>query len=135
MVSGQVARADEVADVATKWGLIGTWRLNCGRPAGPQNPGVAFSVQDGKVIEERDSGETRLSGEVKSAAIRPDSALILVIAYPAIRQTREIIEIRYGRDTRRIQSDRNLETNEHAVENGRFTGSDEMTPAVQLCER
>jgi len=72
-VAPQASFAQSNADVVRSRGLLGTWRLDCTRPASRTNPDFKYVVRDGKLFHDRDLGDkTDSAGRV--AALELDLA-------------------------------------------------------------
>ena len=85
------APAETVAETARKWGLIGSWSLDCSL-APDRNRGtmLTYEVASGdRVVHRRNFGDTRDESEVVTAAVSSDGMLNLRVFFPALKQTRE----------------------------------------------
>ena len=84
------AAAQSVADTATRWGLIGTWALDCSMPASGSNGYLTYAVRGaGKVAHEREFGDRRDTNDVQQARTGIDGTLDLVVHFPVLNQTRK----------------------------------------------
>ena len=84
------ASADDAADVARGWGLVGTWAMDCAKPPkkGEGNT-ISYEVSSsGGLIYRRDF-DAADSNEVIEARVEPDHTLVLSIAMPQFNQIRE----------------------------------------------
>ncbi len=50
------AQAQSAAQAAREFGLIGTWAIDCGKPASRDNIQVTYAVKGGDVVLSRDGG-------------------------------------------------------------------------------
>jgi hypothetical protein len=92
------APAETVAATARKWGLIGTWSLDCSL-APDRNRGtmLTYQVASGdRVVHRRNFGDTSDESEVVTAAVSGDGMLNLRVFFPALKQTRESNSARLG---------------------------------------
>jgi len=129
-----VASAETIAGTATQWGLLGTWRLDCGTPAGSNDPGQTYVVRDGKLFHERAWGDRHDFSPVLSASVTNNGGLELLVKFESFKQTRQWTMIK-GDDGRvRIVSNRNVDTDEYAVRDGKFTVNGSTTPWQTHCQ-
>jgi hypothetical protein len=64
------AAAQSVAKAVQEFGLIGTWAIDCGKPAARDNIQVSYAAEGGEVILSRDGGpDARDSLLVRSARL------------------------------------------------------------------
>src|SRR6185436_839581 len=89
IVLAESAGAQSVPDAATRWGLIGTWSLDCTKPASSSNGYLIYVVRAGKVVHEREFGDRRDTNDVQQARTGVGGALDLVVHFPALNQTRK----------------------------------------------
>ena len=85
---GAVAQAETAAEAITRWGLIGTWYSDCANPATDGAPRVRWTVRNGAPLSERDYATHRDSSQIRSAVIRPDGMIDIVIVFSTVRLNR-----------------------------------------------
>jgi hypothetical protein len=85
------APAETVAETARKWGLIGTWSLDCSlAPDRNRDTLLTYQVASGeRVVHRRNFGDTSDESEVVTAVVSGDGMLNLRVFFPALKQTRE----------------------------------------------
>ncbi len=127
------SRAETAAGAAARWGLLGAWKIDCSAPASVTNGELSYVVRDDTLFHDRDFGDTKDSNRVLSAAIRPDGAIDLVVEFAAFRQTREFVFSRDGKGRARTISNRDVETNEYTIVDGKFTQNGKRTPWQTHC--
>lgn len=131
--TAQAAAAQTTAEVARKWGLLGTWRLDCTQPRSESNPDLAYAVRDGKLFHDRDFGKNRDSSAVVTAVVKADKSIEVVVNFVSLRQTRQFALMK-GPDGRiRAISNRNVDTNEYSIKDGKFTSNGGTPPWQTRC--
>jgi hypothetical protein len=119
----QAARAQSNVEVATSWGLIGTWRIDCKQPASRDNPDLKYVVRDGKLFHDRDFGGTTDSHQVIVATQRPDKSLELVVNFNEFNETRQYAFVHGRSDTLRTMYNRNVDTGDYSIREGVMAAS------------
>jgi hypothetical protein len=128
------ASAETAAETASKWGLIGRWSLDCGRPPDRDRGAVlAYEVgADGRLVYRRDFGDSTDSADVIAAEISADNLLNLRVFFPKLKQTREYglkmepdgsIRAFYNRDRK----------GKYSIRNGKFEANGQPTPPNHKC--
>ena len=126
--------AQTVADVASKWGLVGTWRLDCKQPLSNSNPDLKYVVRDGKLFHDREFGDRGDSSSVQTARRRSDGSIELVVNFSSLSQIREFSFVK-GDDGRiRVTSNRDVNTNEFSVRDGKFVANGNTTAWQSRCK-
>lgn len=130
----QPARAQTVADTLTRWGLIGTWALDCSNPASESNGYLGYlSGSPGKVSHERDFGSKKDSNEVQRATTGRGGVLELIVNFSGLNQTRKY-SLMMGPDGRtRAMSNSRADGTEQTIKDGVFTASGKPTPWQTRC--
>ncbi len=129
--SGAVAQSN--ADIAQGWGLLGTWRLDCGRPRSRENPDLKYVVRGGKLFHDRDFGDATDSQPVIAATPRPDNALELVVRFNGFSQTRQFIFVHGDSGTLRTVYNRDVDSGSQSITDGKFTANGEPAPWQYHC--
>ena len=128
VLAGSAACAETVAETAARWGLIGVWRLDCSVPLSTSAPRLMFVVKNGQLFHDRDFGDRQDSSQVQSVTIKPDGSLDLVVRFTVLSQTRQFAFIKGGPDRKRAWYNRNVDTDEYTVVDGKFTANGNPTP-------
>ena len=127
--------AQTVAETASGWGLLGAWRTDCGAPVSRSDGVYRYVVREGKLFHDREFGDagTRDSSPVMSATKKTDGSIEVVINFVSLSQIRSNSFIK-GSDGRiRVISNRDVNTNEYSVRDGKFTWNDNATPWQTRC--
>jgi len=128
------AAAQSIADTASRWGLIGTWALDCSQPASGSNGYLVYIARGAKVSHERNFGDRRDVNDVREAKAAADGGLELVVHFPGLQQTRRFILIK-GPDGRiRATSNSKADGTEPTILDGRFTANGNPTPWQVRCK-
>ena len=134
LVAAPVAAvAQSNVEVARSWGLLGTWRLDCAKPKSRANPDLKYVMHDGKLFHDRDFGDDADSQPIIVATRRPDDALELVVQFGGFHQTRQFIFVHGRSDSLRAIYNRDVDSGELSIRDGKFTGSGEPTPWQYRC--
>ncbi|WP_257165875.1 hypothetical protein [Bradyrhizobium sp. SRS-191] len=129
-----VAVADETADVARAWGLIGTWAADCSAPA-VKGRGAIISYEvtpDGTLIYRRDRDPSDVNA-VANARVESDQTLVLSIVLPRAHQTRENGIARTPDGSIRALFNRG-EDDSYSIRDGRFVANGKPTPVLRKCD-
>ena len=129
----EASLAQTIAETASNWGLIGTWRLNCGAPPSRSDGELKYVVRGGKLFHDREFGDARDSSQVTSATRKADGSLELTVKFDSLSQTRQFTFMK-GSDGRiRAVSNRNVDTNEYTIRDGKFTANGNTPPWQTRC--
>ena len=127
------AQGQSVAETAARWGLLGSWRIDCGQPISSSNGDLSYVVRSGMLFHDREFGNTRDSNPVVAATAKRNGMLEITVNFRALSQTRQFSFIK-GRDGRiRAIANRNVETDEYTVKDGKLIANGNMTPWQTRC--
>jgi hypothetical protein len=135
LVTTEASLAQTVAETASKWGLLGTWRLDCTKPASRSDGALQYVVRGGKLFHDREFGDARDSSSVILATTKADGSLEIVVSFVSFSppQTRQFAFTK-GSDGRiRAISNRNVDTNEYSIRDGKFTANGNTPPWQTRC--
>jgi hypothetical protein len=133
LAAPEASLAQTVADTASKWGLLGTWRLDCSQSPSRSDGELKYVVRGGKLFHDREFGDARDSSPVMSATRKTDGSLELVVNFVSLSQTRQFSFMK-GSDGRiRAISNRNVDTNEYSIKDGKFTSNGNSPPWQTRC--
>ena len=125
--------AQTVAETASRWGLLGSWKLDCSQPASRSNGDLQYVVRGGKLFHDREFGDARDSSSVMTETKKADGSIEIVVNFASFSQTRQFSFIK-GSDGRiRVVSNRNVDTNEYSIKGGKFTANGNDTPWQTRC--
>jgi hypothetical protein len=128
------ASAATVAEIASRWGLIGRWSLDCRIPP-DHDRGAVLSYQitgRNKLVLHRDFGDSEDNAEVIAAEISADNRLDLRIYFHALRQTRELGLTRLPDGGIRAVYNR-ARGGAYSIRDGRITASGQPTSPQFRC--
>ena len=129
----EASLAQTIAETAARWGLLGTWRLDCSKPASRSDGALQYVVRGGKLFHDREFGDTRDSSSVMSATTKADGSLEITVNFVSLSQTRQYSMMK-GSDGRiRAISNRNVDTNEYSIRDGKFTANGNTPPWQTRC--
>ena len=133
LAASEASFAQTAAETASRWGLLGTWKLDCSQPASSSNGALQYVVRGGKLFHDREFGDRRDSSSVVSATTKAGGSIELVVNFVSISQTRQFSFIK-GSDGR-IQAifNRNVATNEYTIRDGKFTVNGNASPWQTRC--
>ena len=118
LLSPEVSLGQTVAETASRWGLVGSWRLDCSQPVSRSDGELKYVVRGGKLYHDRDFGNARDSSPVMSATRKADGSLELLVKFESLNQTRQFAFIK-GSDGRiRVMQNKNMTTDEYTVKDG-----------------
>jgi hypothetical protein len=129
------ASAETAAEIASKWGLIGRWSLECGLPPDHDRGAVlAYEISaDGRLVHRRDFGDSADTADVIAAQISADNLLNLRVFFPKLKQIRE-----YGL---RMEADGSIrafynrdQNGNYSIRNGKFSVNGKPTPPNFKCK-
>ncbi|MCX7360976.1 MAG: hypothetical protein NTV97_03715 [Alphaproteobacteria bacterium] len=127
------ASAETPAQAAARWGLLGTWRLDCTTPASQANQSFTFAVREGRLFQDRNlGGDAQDSSPMTQATIRPDGKILLTTVFSG--GTREAVFMKSddGR-RRRVMSNRGVDTDEYTIRDGLYVSNGQPTPWSTRC--
>jgi len=113
-----------VAQTASKWGLIGTWSLDCSLPPDRDKGSVlAYEVAPGgRVVHRRNFGDAKDENPVLSAVVSNNGMLNLRVTFPSLKQTREYGLMKQPNGTMRAMYNRNAKQ-EYTIKDGKLTAN------------
>jgi hypothetical protein len=132
---GSAASADDVADVASAWGLIGTWAVDCDAPVvRGRGDFVSYEVTpEGRLIYRRDHDPSDVN-DIAGARVEPDQTLVLSIVLPRARQTRENGIARTPDGGIRSVFNRG-DDGTYTIRDGRFVATGKATQPLYRCRK
>jgi hypothetical protein len=131
-----LAHAQDVADVLTRWGLLGTWSVDCASPPGRSNTYTTYVARfDRSAYYTREWGEARDTdpNDINAATILPDGMLLLREFMPAFNQTREMWLVKGADGRTRAMMNREV-GGQYTVRDGRFAANGRETPWSSRCQ-
>jgi hypothetical protein len=131
--SAAPAWSQTAGEAATKWGLLGEWKLDCKLPTGPNSLSIEFTIRDGKLYQERSSGTAKDSTAITSAVIRADGALETTeVSSTQPPTTRQIVRRKQGEGRFSVWSNRAAGTEQYSIRDGKFANGG-PAPALTRC--
>ena len=129
----EASLAQTIAETASKWGLVGTWRLDCNAQASRSDGELKYVVRGGQLYHDREFGDARDSSLVTQATRKADGSLELTVKFDSLSQTRQFSFIKGGDGRIRAISNRNVATNEYSIKDGTFTSNGNTPPWQTRC--
>ena len=121
------ASAETPAQAAARWGLLGTWRLDCTRPASQSNQAFTFVVREGKLFQDRDLGSNGGdSSPMTEGTIQGNGSILLTTVFSG--GTRQAVFIKDASGRRRVMSNRDVDTDEYTIRDGLYAASRRRGP-------
>ena len=133
MALAQGAAAQSVTDTATRWGLIGTWALDCTKPASNSNGYLTYVVRGAKVAREREFGDRRDSNDVQQTRTGVGGTLDLVVHFPALNQARKFTMLMASDGRIRALANSHTDGTDETIKDGKFTANGGVTPWQTRC--
>lgn len=130
---GGFAQAETVAQSASDWGLIGTWRTDCAAPLSQGQPALSYVVRGGRLFHDRDFGGARDSNPVLLATPRSDGSIELLVDFPAFGQVRQFTVVKNGDGRIRTVSNRDVNTDQYSIRDGKFVANGMPPPPQSRC--
>lgn len=133
-VTADGARGETVAETMARWGLIGTWAMDCSRPPSRSNFHLSYVARgEGRVFHERDLGGLRDSREIRAARLRPGGLIEVVADFGKLVGVRKWTMMK-GADGRiRTLSNSRIDGTDTTVRDGRLVSSGAETPWQTRC--
>ncbi|MEP7030006.1 MAG: hypothetical protein ABI830_03645 [Pseudolabrys sp.] len=126
------AYAETAAGAITRWGLLGTWMVQCGPPLSPADQ-LSYAIRQGKPVHNRnlrDGGEETFN--ITRAAVAPDQTLELQINYGSKIGVRDLGFIR-GPDKRiRVKYNRKSDGT-YVIFDGKFVANGALSVWQARC--
>jgi hypothetical protein len=132
--SADVAMAQKPLDTLRRWGLLGTWALDCSKTASDSNAYLSYVADpEGKALHNRDFGDRRDVNTVEQARTGRGGALELTVNFPGLSQTRKYTML-MGLDGRiRAIANSKVDGTEQSIKDGKFTANGRDTPWQARC--
>lgn len=134
LVSSAASSRNSTVDAATSWGLLGTWRLDCNGQASRADPDLIFVVRADQLLHNRNWGTGGDSSRVLSAARTADGGLMVTVKFDSLSQTREWAYVKQDDNHIRAMSNRNVDTDEYSVRDGKFAANGNSTRLQTRCQ-
>ena len=127
------ASAETPAQAAARWGLLGTWRLDCTKPASQANQSFTFVARSGQLFQDRDlGGDSRDSSPMTQAEIAANGTIVLMTVFSGGTRQAVFMKSDDGR-RRRVMSNRDVNTDEYTIRNGLYAANGQPTPWSARC--
>ncbi|HTR86042.1 MAG TPA: hypothetical protein VMI56_16290 [Reyranella sp.] len=133
LLAAQAALAETPVEAAQRWGLIGTWRYNCGTPPDKIDYIQSYAVRNNRLYHDRNWGTGHDSSLVPSAVIRPDGTIDVTIVFGSLSQTRENLLRKTPDGGAIVLTSRSVDTNEYTIKDGKSVPSGGDIPPLTRC--
>ena len=129
-----IATAQNLVEMASQWGLIGTWALDCTKPPSSGNGYLTYAIRRaGQVTHERNFGDRQDVNQVEQVKLGAGGAIEVVVNFPGLGQARKLTLI-MGPDGRtRAMSNSRADGSEPTIKDGKFTHNGSETPWQVRC--
>ncbi len=128
------AAAQNLAETASRWGLIGTWALDCTKPASGSNGYLTYAIRRaGQVTHERNFGDSQDANEVEQVKLGSGGAIELVVNFPVLKQARRLTLIMGADGRTRAMANSKADGTEPTIKDGKFTHNGSETPWQVRC--
>jgi hypothetical protein len=130
-----LARAETLAATVERWGLLGSWSVDCALPP-DRDQGALLTYEinkDGRVMYRRNFGEAKDESEVVSATVNAEGLLNLMVFFPSLHQTREY-GLLLAKDGRLRAIYNRSERGEYTIRDGKYVKTGTPTPAQRRCD-
>jgi hypothetical protein len=130
-----MAKARSPVQVASDWGLLGSWRVDCAAPVSEDNVTITYADVGGTLFYQRDRGDANDSSPVVTATVTPDDKMDFVIDFTAMKQKRRNIIVKAPDASQyRAFENSDVATGAYSVQDGKFTSDGEVTPWFNRCQ-
>ena len=127
------ASAETPAQAAARWGLLGTWRLDCTKATSQANQAFTFAVRNGQLFQDRHlGGDDRDSSPMTQAEVRSDGSILLTTVFSGGTRQAVFMKSDDGR-RRRVMSNRDVDTDEYTIRDGLYVSNGQPTPWSTRC--
>jgi len=124
------ASANPAADVARKWGLLGTWAGNCAAPVKLYSFEVSLRR---KLIYRRDYNSAQ-KYEIVEARTGPDNTIILATRFPALKDIRESAMIKNADGSIQAIYSRSRNDGSYAIKDSVVVETGDGAPILHRCD-
>jgi hypothetical protein len=129
------ARAQTIAETLDKWGLLGTWAVECSQPPGKNNTHTSYvATSGGSVLRKRLMGSRPDSHQIKSAVVRPDGMIDVVTDYTDLGWGIHKTTLMKGPDGRvKAFASGKADGTEYTIKSGKFVRTGAPAPWQSKC--
>ena len=131
------AAAQSPQQLATSWGLLGTWAIDCSAPPGDANPHYIYVWRQGQLFLDRDFGGGKKDSNTLTSLRSPAANQIeYIVSFGATDppQTRLHLWQKEPNPLRmRVISNRDVASGKLHVTNGRYPEDNQLTPWNRRC--
>lgn len=134
VILSHAASAQTAADTMARWGMLGTWALDCSKPPSRQNGYLSYVRKPGGAVShEREFGDSRDAHDISQATIGPHGTLELVVHFKSFNQVRKW-RLMKGADGRiRAIVNSSVKNDDYTIKDGKFTGNGADVPWQTRC--
>jgi hypothetical protein len=124
--------AETPADVASVWGLLGTWAVDCSQPASRQNSYLSFVRNGDGLVHRRGFGGDSEEHAVMAVRVTADGRIEVVIDLRQFSQVRTIVFAKEGEGKKRAVSNRD-DKGVYSIRDGKFVANGQRAPVQGRC--
>jgi hypothetical protein len=127
------AKAQTTNSTITRWGLLGTWAVNCNiAPDGGAGGRLTYVIRQGKPVHQRNFGDRKDEGEILRATVAPDNSIELRVHFPALKEIREYALSRESDQTMRAKYNRGPDGT-YSIFDGKLVSSGQRAQLQTRC--
>jgi hypothetical protein len=127
------ALAQTATQTASSWGLLGEWRRDCRSPIADDNPSYLYLVRNGQLYLDRDFAKSGTDSSVVSGIRRTAAGEIEYVIQFISLAHRQHLNAKSADGRMRVIFNKNLQTGEASVVDGKFTDGGQITPWLSRC--
>jgi hypothetical protein len=129
------AGAQTAADTVERWGLLGTWAVDCKRPPAINNTYLSYVKSGGgKVLHQRNFGNRRDSHEVLSATVSPEGRIEVIADFGRGAGMRRWSLARVPDGRIRAMASSRIDGTGATIRDGRFIIGGKSSPWLSRCD-
>ena len=116
-----------MAQTASRWGIVGVWRIDCSAPASRSNDEESFVIRDGKLSLDQPNA----SNPVIGASVDDGGQLDLRISFPAFNNIRQNVFAKTQDGRVHVVLNRKIDTDEYTIRNGKYVSNGRPTVTLE----
>ncbi len=121
--------------VASDWGLLGSWSMDCSAPLSQSNVEFTYADVGGTLFYQRNQGSSQDSNPVVSATVTPDGKMDFVISFTSAGQKRRNIIVKAADGSQYHAFDNSdVASGQYSVQDGKFTSNGADAPWLHRCK-
>lgn len=131
-LAAEPVRGEDAGEVASQWGLLGTWSVDCSAAPSRSNAHLSFVRVNGRLTHRRDFGDLRDEFPVLDARALPDGSLEIEVDLALFGQKRTIVFEKLGEGKKRAVLNRDDKGN-YTIRDGKLVSTGKPAPVQTRC--